>query len=90
MAWFMRDVTIQFQWLFLSIPTAFYNFFSTIDGGAPLVTKGLVFRFMSENGQLGFCCYCVAVEQRVDIVALHTIPGPWLVLVLRTAFCHCA
>lgn len=87
----MRDVTLQFKWLFLSILTVFYNyFFFPIDGGAPLVTKELVSRLMSEIGLLGFCSYSVAVEQRVDIVAVITIPCPWLVLVIRAAFCHCA
>ena len=65
-------------------------FFPPIDGGAPLVTKGLVLRLMSEIGLLGFCSYSVVVEQRVDIVAVLAIPGRWLLLVIRAAFCHCA
>jgi hypothetical protein len=54
-----------------------------------LVTKDLVLR-LSEIGLLGFCSYRVAVEQRVDIMAVLTTPDPWLVLLKRVAFCHCA
>jgi hypothetical protein len=64
------------------------KFFLT-DGSAPLVTKELVLRLMFEIGQLGFSSYSVSVEQRVGIVAILTIPGPWLVLLIRTTFCHC-
>jgi len=31
MAWFVRDVTLQFKWLFLSILTVFYNYFFSPD-----------------------------------------------------------
>jgi hypothetical protein len=80
-AWFVRDVTLQIQWLFLPILAVFYNYyFFPIDGGAILVTKQLVLRLMSEIGLLGFCTYSIVVEQRVDILAVLTIPGPWLVL----------
>jgi hypothetical protein len=65
--------------------------FLPIDGGAPLVTKELDLRLMSEIGLLGVCSYCVAVEQRVDIVEVLTIPDPWIVYrVRRAAYCHCA
>jgi len=71
MAWFVRDVTLQFQWLFLSVRTVFYNyFFLSIDDCVPLVTKDLVLRLVSEIGLLWFCSYSVAVEQRVNIVAV--------------------
>ena len=54
-----------------------------------MVTKVLFLRLMSEIGLLGFCSYSVAVEHRVDIVAVLTKPSPWLVLVIRAVFSHC-
>lgn len=64
--------------------------FFPIDGGATLVKKELVLRLMSEIGLLGFWTYSIAVEQRVDILTVLTIPGRWLVLDIWAAFCHCA